>query len=257
MGLTGLLKASLNLVRSTEPDDPGHLEAMAEMAAIGEKHFRDLTERQPGFLDYFYEATPVSEIGLLNIGSRPSHRETQDRSKQSVRAIPWIFGWAQSRHTLPAWYGIGTALYEWSRRQPGNPDRLRQMYVEWPFFRSLLSNTQMALFKSDASIAHQYARLCRDPVVRDGVYGSFREELTRTGREVLSVSGSERLIDENPMLRLSLDRRNPYLDPLNAIQVMLLARFRDPGATETDRQQWLAPLLRTVNGIATGMRNTG
>jgi len=257
MGLTGLIKASLNLVRPPQPDDPAFLDTMAQLATVGERQFRELTERTPGFQDYFYEATPVSEIGLLNIGSRPSHRKQQDRSKASVRAIPWVFGWAQSRHTLPAWYGIGAALEEWLGQDDARSEALQRMYREWPFFRSLLSNTQMALFKSDMTIAAEYAQLCHDPETGASVYELVREEFDRTLRLVLQTASNAELMEENPVLRLSLLRRNPYLDPLNAIQVMLLRRYRDSSVSEADRQPWQAPLLRTINAIAAGMRNTG
>lgn len=122
---------------------------MDEIARAGEQHYRTLTEHTPGFLDYFYEATPVCEIGLMNIGSRPSHRKQGDRSKDSVRAIGWVFAWGQSRHALPAWYGIGRALEAWRGNDLARLIKLQQMYREWPFFRSLLDNAQMALAKTD------------------------------------------------------------------------------------------------------------
>jgi phosphoenolpyruvate carboxylase len=257
MGLTGLIKASRNLVREPAPDNPGYLEVMGELTAAGERRFRDLTESTTGFLDYFYEATPVQEIGLLNIGSRPSHRKQQDRSKASVRAIPWVFGWAQSRHTLPAWYGIGYALAEWTGDRSDRREMLREMHARWPFFRSLLSNTQMALAKADMRIAQDYAALCHDETARDEVFGHITDEFTRTVHEVLAVHGDERLMQDHPVLQLSLQRREPYLDPLNAIQVALLARYRDESTSEDQREQWRVPLLRTINAIAAGMRNTG
>jgi phosphoenolpyruvate carboxylase len=257
MGLTGLLKASISLVRTSEPENPQFLSAMTDIARMGERHYRSLTESTPGFLDYFYEATPVSEIGLLNIGSRPSHRKKQDRSKESVRAIPWVFGWAQSRHTLPAWYGVGTAIRDWVGKHPSNSATLHEMHEQWPFFRSLLSNTCMSLVKADSQIAKEYSSLCLERETKERIYELFNEELTTTIRQVLAVSGSEHLMEENPLLRQSLDRRNPYLDPLNAMQVILLTRFRNSESTEAERQRWLNPLLRSINAIAAGMRNTG
>ena len=153
MGVTGLLKASVSLVSPIAKDKPEYLNVMSELARIGENGFRELTERTEGFLDYFYEATPVSEIGLLNIGSRPSHRKKQDRSKNSVRAIAWVFSWAQSRQTFPAWYGIGASLATWCAGKPERLQMLQAMYQDWPFFRNLLSNVQMALSKTDMGIA--------------------------------------------------------------------------------------------------------
>ncbi|MEN8176245.1 MAG: phosphoenolpyruvate carboxylase, partial [Pseudomonadota bacterium] len=256
-GLTGLIKASRNLVQPAKPDNPAFHGAMARLAESGETHYRELTDRTPGFLDYFYEATPVAEIGELNIGSRPSHRQSQDRSKKSVRAIPWVFGWAQARHTLPAWYGLGTALQAFRDANPDGDRLLRRMFEEWPFFRALLSNTQMALFKGDMRIASEYAQMCRDPDTRASVFDKVEREYRLSKRLVLDICACEKLIDENPALQLSLERRNPYLDPLNAIQVNLLQQCRDGRISEEERILWRTPLLRTVNAIAAGMRNTG
>jgi phosphoenolpyruvate carboxylase len=275
MGMTSLMKASLNLVKPVAPDHTEHLSVMRELARLGEEQFRALTDNTPGFIDYFYEATPVTEIGLLNIGSRPSHRKKVDRSKASVRAIPWVFGWAQARHTLPAWYGLGHALATWSSGDAARQAQLRAMYQEWPFFRSFLSNVQMALFKANMDIAREYAELCTDAVVRERVYGLVAREFERTVAQVFATTGARELLEENPALRISLERRNPYLDPLNHIQLALLKRYRaDPG-TETATAPsvargprlgpigdeapsvWLDPLLRSINAIAAGMRNTG
>ncbi len=258
MGITGLMKASRCIIKPMEPDREEYIAVMEELATVGEEVYRQLTDRTPGFLDYFYEATPVSEIGLLNIGSRPSHRAKQDRSKASIRAIPWVFGWAQSRHTLPAWYGIGCALERWRDQDPTRLARLHRMYDEWPFFRSLLSNTQMALFKGDMNIAAEYATLCQDEEVRKRVYGMVRSEYERTTTQVLNVAHIRGLLEENPVLALSLARRNPYLDPLNHIQVQLLRRYRaDQDEGKGEHSIWLMPLLRTISAISAGMRNTG
>lgn len=257
VGVTGLLKASRGLIQKPHADKQKYLAIMQHLAEMGEQAYRALTQRTPGFLDYFYEATPINEIGELNIGSRPSHRRKGDRSLASVRAIAWVFAWAQSRHTLPAWYGIGTALETWSRGDAARLKALRAMYHEWPFFRAFLSNTQMALFKADMGIAREYAALCQDPAVGERVYHMIRGEYERTVREVLKVVEADHLLKDNPTLALSLSRRNPYLDPLNAIQVTLLKRHRDFSAPEPVRQSWLAPLLRSINAIAAGMRNTG
>jgi phosphoenolpyruvate carboxylase len=230
---------------------------MDQLAETGETAYRQLTDHTPGFLDYFYEATPVNEIGLLNIGSRPSHRKKGDRAKSSVRAIAWVFGWAQSRHTLPAWFGIGSALEQWRQNDPTRLAQLQKMYQEWPFFRALLSNTQMALFKAEPNIAREYASLCLDQETGRRIYQIFQQEFTRTVTQVLHIAGAQKLLEENPVLELSLTRRNPYLDPLNYIQLTLLRRYRDESLTEEQRNNWLNPLLRSINAIAGGMRNTG
>jgi len=257
MGITGLLMASQNLILPVKPEKDSYRNIMQELANAGESHYRNLTDRTPGFLDYFYEATPVAEIALMNIGSRPSHRKKTDRSKSSVRAIGWVFGWAQSRHTMPAWYGIGYSLEKWVDKKPERVQELQEMYQHWPFFRSLLSNTQMALFKAEMHIAQTYVSLCLDKVSAWNVYESIRSEHERTVRQVLSVSRLPFLMAETPQLALSLTRRNPYLDPLNQIQLMLLRRYRNDTVDDKERDQWLDPLLRSINAIAAGMRNTG
>lgn len=257
MGITGLLKASRCLIQPPEPEPEDYQAIMDELARLGEQAYRDLTDRSPGVLDYFYEATPVNEIGLLNIGSRPSHRSRQDRSKDSIRAIPWVFGWAQSRHTLPAWYGIGYALQTWCEEDPARLAKLREMYRNWPFFRALLSNSQMSLFKANMRIAGEYAQLCADKEVARRIYRLIREEYERSVAQILSVATVTSLLEENPTLLLSLTGRNPYLDPLNHIQLTLLKRCRDESLTDQEREAWLDPLLRSINAIAAGMRNTG
>lgn len=256
MGITGLLKASLSLVRPAVPDNPNNLVIMSELAKIGERRYRLLTEHTPGFLDYFYEATPVSEIGLLNIGSRPSHRKKQDRSKYSVRAIAWVFSWAQSRQTFPAWYGIGSSLETWCASRPERLQTLRELYQHWPFFRNLLSNAQMALSKSDMAIAREYADLCEEKQVGKWIHGMIAGEYRRCVEWILEIAQTDRLLAENPQLAMSLHHRNTYLGPLNYIQAHLLKAVRN-GADEGGVNPWMDPLLRTINAIAAGMRNTG
>jgi phosphoenolpyruvate carboxylase len=257
MGITGLMKASRCIIHPVEDERNDYMGIMDEITRIGERTYRELTDNSQALLDYFYEATPVSEIGLMNIGSRPSHRKKQDRSKYSVRAIPWVFGWAQSRQTLPAWYGIGAALAEWRDSKPERLAKLQKMYYEWPFFHSLLSNSQMALFKSEMDIAKEYATLCVNPETEVEIYAKIREEYTRTVTQVLNVANQKGLLEDNPTLALSLTRRNPYLDPLNYIQITLLERYRAEELPEDEISVWLDPLLRSINAIASGMRNTG
>ena len=257
MGSTGLLKASLSLIETPVAHRRDYLGIMDELARYGEEAYRDLTDRTPGFLDYFYEVTPVTEIGHLNIGSRPSHRKKADRSKTSIRAIPWVFGWAQTRHTLPAWFGIGSALERFRENDPSRLAKLQQMYLEWPFFHSLLSNVQMSLTKADMKTAQEYAALAKDQKLAREIFRTINSEYERTVTQVLNVAGTRTLLDENPMLALSLSRRSPYLDPLNHIQITLLGRYRNEDSEASERAPWLSPLLRSINAIAAGMRNTG
>ena len=257
VGLTGTVSASTGLIRKTRADDPDFHRVMQELAEQGEQAYRRLTEQTPGFLDYFYEATPVSEIALLNIGSRPSHRARGDRSKSSVRAIAWVFGWAQARQTLPGWYGLGSALEASCAGHRKRLKTMRRMYRDWPFFRALLSNTQMALFKSRMDIAREYAELCSDATVSREVFGMIEAEYRRTVKWICKVAEVDELLDDNPLLKTSWSRRDAYLDPLNHIQLELLERYRNPETRELDREASLDPLLRTINAIAGGMRNTG
>ncbi len=261
LGITGLIKASRHLIQEVPADPPEAAAVMAELAHHGEAAYRDLTEQTPGFMDYFYEATPVTEIALLNIGSRPSHRAKGDRSKYSVRAIPWMFGWGQSRHTLPGWYGIGGALAAWRGDDPERLATLQRLYRDWPFFHALLDNSQMSLSKVDAGIAREYARLCTDADTETRIYERFRAEYEQTCREILAVAQIATLLEENPTLAQSLERRNPYLDPLNHIQITVLHRYRqalrEHGADSPEAETWLRPLLRSINALAAGMRNTG
>ena len=257
MGVTGLMKASRSLIQPGQHDYREYPEIIDDLTRTGEKTYRGLIDDTPGVLDYFYEATPVTEIGLLNIGSRPSHRKKQDRSKSSIRAIPWVFGWAQSRHTLPAWFGIGSAIRHWHEGDPERLRLLRDMYREWPFFRALLSNAQMSLAKADMELAGEYAELASDQEAAQRIYARIREEFERTVEEVTTVADIDCLMQETPTLGLSLARRNPYLDPLNHIQITLLRRTRNERLPEDQTSPWLDPLLRSINAIAAGMRNTG
>ncbi|WML89842.1 phosphoenolpyruvate carboxylase [Thiothrix lacustris] len=258
VGSTGLLKASIGLLKKRGSYPQEFLNAMSDIAATGEHSYRQLTDWTPGLMDYFYEATPVQEIALLNIGSRPSHRKKTVRDKGSIRAIPWVFGWAQSRHTLPAWYGIGTALSTFRAAHPDNSALLERMYNEWPAFRSLLSNTQMALYKGEMDTASEYAELATDQASAQAIFANIRTEYNLTVDEVLKTARLGTLMEDTPLLQYSLQRRDPYLDPLNHIQITLIRRHRqyveETGNTDSP---WLPVLLRTINAIAAGMRNTG
>jgi phosphoenolpyruvate carboxylase len=257
MGATGLLKASQNLVDHSAEDREDYLAIMNTLAQYGEEAYRELTDNTEGFLDYFYEITPVQEIGQLNIGSRPSHRKTGNRSKSSIRAIPWVFGWAQSRHTLPAWYGIGAAIERFRDEGMQNLITLQQMYRDWPFFRNLLSNSQMALAKAEMDIAEEYVLLSPNQDNSTAIYQRIKQEYDRTVTQVLNVADSKLLMEDTPAIARSLQRREPYISPLNHIQMILIQRHRDPKLDETAHNQWLVPLLRSINAIAAGMRNTG
>ena len=257
MGVSGLMTASRSIVEGKTPvAKEDFLQTMQALTKDGEKTYRDLTDNTEGFLDYFYETTPVTEIGLMNIGSRPSHRKA-NRSKASIRAIPWVFGWAQSRTTLPAWYGIGTALANFIEASEGNLKVLQDMNANWPYFKAMISNTQMALLKSDMSTAKEYSELCEDKTMEKLIFDKIFTEHERTVDNIKAITCSEEILADSPSLALSLKRRDPYLDPLSHIQILMLKRFRDEQATESEQDTWLNPLLRTISAVAAGMRNTG
>lgn len=256
LGISGLIKASRCLIEPPPEDRKDYLGIMDELAGYGEEAYRALTQHTEGFLDYFYECTPLDGIAMLNIGSRPAHRKKADRSLKSIRAIPWVFGWAQSRQTLPAWYGIGYAIERYRGSELDRLVKLQRMYQDWPYFRALLSNTQMSLFKAEMHIARAYARLAEDQSRAAEIGDLIEAEYRRTMVQVMNVAGLRGLMEETPDLARSLARRNIYLDPLNHIQIALLERYRGE-QDEARREEWLDPLLRSINAIAAGMRNTG
>jgi phosphoenolpyruvate carboxylase len=254
-GSTALLKSTLNLLKRPPPERRDYLGIIDRLAQDSETTYRELTEQVPSFMDYFYQVTPIREIAQLNIGSRPGYRGAQDRSKVSIRAIPWVFAWAQAAHNLPAWYGLGTALEQWHAHAPERLAKLQAMYLEWPFFRNLLDNVQMALAKADMDIAAHYAELCEDREQGQRIFALIRDEYSRCLVQVLNIVESHYLLADNLPLARSIARRSPYLEPLHHIQAVLIKRCRETGATQVN--PWLDPMLRTINAIAAGMRNTG
>jgi phosphoenolpyruvate carboxylase len=222
------------------------------MANVAREAYRALVERTPGFLQYWREATPIDEISRLRLGSRPAARRRGDLSRQDVRAIPWVFSWMQSRFNLPGWYGLGTALARVEDQQ------LQAMYAEWPFFRAILDNAEMSLLKADMGIAALYSDLVTDQVLAAAVFSRIEAEYDRTRDSVLKVSGHRELMDGDPVIQRSVQLRNPYVDPLNYLQVEMLRRLRrlsDPEGTEAERYREV--IVLTINGIAAGLRNTG
>ena len=254
LAISGLIKASKHLVIDDTVCTNNFEEIMSEMSIVGEKKYRGLTDDKEGIMDYFYEATPVQELAELNIGSRPSHRKKTQRSKYSIRAIPWVFGWSLSRHTLPAWYGLGSALNKMVASDQSSMGKFKEMYSEWPFFRVLLDNIQMALAKSDLGIARDYSLLVKDRNAANQIIDDIEQEFESTVQTLLKIVEADQLLSDNTKLSLSLSRRQPYLDPLNYIQVMLLKAHREIPDEDTVN---LDPLLRTIHAIATGMKNTG
>lgn len=229
-----------------------YLQAMDELSSHAFRAYRGLVYETPGFERYFSESTVISEIATLNIASRPASR-TKSMAIEDLRAIPWVFSWAQCRLMLPGWYGFGAAVKAWLRDHPQGMGLLREMFRQWPFFASLLSNMDMVLAKTDLAIASRYAGLVSDPVLRDEIFSRLRSELKSTIDAVLTISEAGELLAGNPLLARSIRYRFPYLDPLNHIQVELLRRYRAGDHEERTRNG----IHLTINGITAGLRNSG
>ncbi len=230
-------------------------ERMAQLARLSFDFYQQLVYRTPEFAEYFWQATPIDLIEHLRLGSRPARRAANTDIRQ-LRAIPWVFAWTQSRHLLSAWYGLGHALEQFAAVEPDGLARLREMYRLWPFFKQLLDNAELSLAKTELGIAREYAALVRSPAVRKKIFGLIEAEFDRSVRMVLAVNRRRKLLENQPVLAESIRRRNPYVDPLNFLQIRFLARWRNAG--ESQRTETLRRLLAlTVNGIASGMKSTG
>ncbi|TVT48736.1 MAG: phosphoenolpyruvate carboxylase [Denitromonas halophila] len=225
---------------------------MERLSELAFGAYRRLVYDTPGFTRYFRESTPVAEIAHLNIGSRPASRKPSERI-EDLRAIPWVFSWAQCRLMLPGWYGFGSAVGEWLAENPDGLALLQRMYAAWPFFRTQLSNVDMILAKSDLAIAARYADLVTDAELRDSVFARIEAEWHATRNALRDISGGAEPLADNPLLARSIHHRFPYLDPLNHLQVDLLRRHR---AGETDERVRRGIHL-TINGVAAGLRNSG
>jgi len=246
------LEASLLHPRQPAPKRE-YLSAMEQLSALAFKAYRGLVYETEGFVDYFWSSTVINEIATLNIGSRPASRK-QTRAIEDLRAIPWVFSWAQCRLMLPGWYGFGSAVESWIAQHPdkGMPF-LKELYGEWPFFRMLLSNMDMVLAKSSIAIASRYAELVPDQALREQIFGRIRREWHLCIETLLDITGQDRLLQGNPLLERSVRHRFPYLDPLNHVQVELLKEHR----AQNPDEQVLRGIQLTINGISAGLRNTG
>lgn len=275
------LEASLLDVEGLGEDAGEAYEVMGELARLGREAYASLVHADEGFIEYFTTSTPVSEIGELNIGSRPTSRK-QTSSVDDLRAIPWVLSWSQSRVMLPGWFGVGTALRRWvdgegsagsagsasegagGEAAPGassaagtTPEErlatLRRLYADWPFLRTTLSNMAQVMAKADMDLAGRYASLVPDPEVGRRIHGVISDEFDLSREMLLAVTGYETLLDDNPALARSVRNRFPYLEPLNVLQVELLRRYR---AGDEDPQVRTGIQL-TMNGLATALRNSG
>jgi phosphoenolpyruvate carboxylase len=235
------------------PEIPGRWRSeMETMAGSALAAYRSLVHETPGFIDYWRGATPIDEIARLRIGSRPPSRRGRALAVGDVRAIPWVFSWMQSRFNLPGWYGLGTAL------AAGDLGDLREMYRQWPFLQALLDNTEMSLLKADMEIAALYSDLVPDRDLAGRLFATIRAEYDRTHQALLAITGHAALMAGDPVIQRSVHLRNPYVDPLNYLQVEMLRRLRRlPDPEGADAEALREVLLLTINGIAAGLRNTG
>jgi phosphoenolpyruvate carboxylase len=253
--LEALVAATVRATGATEAPpvhDDYHL-VMDELSVNAMKAYRDLVYETPGFVEYFRATTPIREIAELNIGSRPASRKPS-QAIEDLRAIPWVFSWAQCRVMLPGWYGFGSAVDSFLERR-GNEGKglLAQMWRDWPFFRVMLANLDMLLAKADLSVAARYKDLFDDTALGETIFGRIRAEHESTVRALLGITGSLGFLEASPSLARSLRHRFPYLDPLNHLQVELLKRYR-AGETE-DRVK--RGIHLSINGLAAGLRNSG
>ncbi|PZE19531.1 phosphoenolpyruvate carboxylase [Paenibacillus xerothermodurans] len=255
---SALISAALSARNpQTEATEPEWEPIMRDISEKAQTKYQDLIFRDPDFLAFFKESTPLPEIGELNIGSRPSKRKNSDRF-EDLRAIPWVFSWTQSRYLLPAWYAAGSGIYSYYQGKEENLKVLQTMYQKWSFFRSLIDNVQMALAKSDLLIAKEYASMVKDKSAAERIFTAISEEFERTSNLALQISGQKEILDNVPVIQESIRLRNPYVDPLSYMQVELLTELRgQTGRTEEEDILLLREVLLTINGIAAGLRNTG
>jgi len=241
----------LDVENDVEPADAFY-DAMDQLSRLAFDAYRGLVYETPGFTRYFRAATPISEIATLNIGSRPASRTKSERI-EDLRAIPWVFSWAQCRLMLPGWYGFGSAVEAWLADEPQRLALLQRMHRAWPFFRTLLSNMDMVLAKSDLAIAERYAELVEDAELRGRIFGRISGEWHRTRRHLLAITGQTDFLADNPLLVRSIRNRFPYMDPLNHLQIELLRRHR----AGVDDERVRRGILMSINGVAAGLRNSG
>ena len=251
-----LLLAATHLSKEVDQGyqrEPIWVETIEEISSLALTKYQSLVFGDPDFLTYFTEATPLKEIGDLNIGSRPMSRKNQGRF-EDLRAIPWVFAWTQSRQLLPAWYAAGTGLAGFAAKGEPNLRLLQQMYEKWPFFQSTIDNLQMALMKADITTAREYLTLVEDQNIAERIFTNILEEYNRTKEILLRITGDKELLDHTPNIKESVYRRNPYVDPLNFLQVELIKELRNQA---DPNEELLIEVLLTISGISAGLRNTG
>lgn len=253
----GVLLGANEAQRGTRRVPKRWLKAMEAMSAAALSAYRACVHEDPEFLTFWRQATPIDEIGELNFGSRPTYRRKGSVSVADLRAIPWVFSWMQSRFNFPGWYGLGSGLQALLGRGAPGEKLLREMYQKWPFFQTTIANAQLTMCKADMSIARVYAGLVEDEGVRERVLERILAEFRLTEKAILAVTGQSQMLENEPVLARSIKLRNPYVDPLNYLQVDMIKRRRADRLSKEDREGIRAVLELTVNGIASGLKNTG
>jgi phosphoenolpyruvate carboxylase len=246
------LEATLLQDESPAPD-PAFLDTMEELSLSAYKAYRGLVYETDGFVRYFWASTVITEIASLNIGSRPASRK-KTQAIEDLRAIPWVFSWAQCRLMLPGWFGFGAAVKAYIDAHPKHGlQTLKEMYVRWPFFRTQLSNMDMVMAKSSLAIASRYARLVEDVSLREKIFARISSEWRDSVDALNAIMEQSKLLESNPLLDRSIRNRFPYLDPLNHVQVELLKLYRSRASSE----KVLTGIQLTINGVSAGLRNSG
>ena len=231
---------------------------MAELASLAHRAYRSFVYDSPELVHYWQEATPIREISKMRIGSRPAKRAKSGDPFAYLRAIPWVFSWMQCRHVLPGWYGVGSALEAFtSNGEDHHIELLQEMYREWQFFKAVIDNAQMSLGQTDMGIAKLYSELVEDETIRNHVYGQISAEYQLTCRWILHITGQNKILDNDKTLQNGIRARNPYVDPLNFIQINLLRKYRALDPESAEAEVLLEAIFLTINGIAAGLKNTG
>jgi phosphoenolpyruvate carboxylase len=247
------------LLHPTKSAPRAFLEAAAQISESSYAAYRKLVYETPGFTDYFFSATPIREIAELHIGSRPASRKAS-RAIEDLRAIPWSFSWGQCRVALPGWCGFGSAIDQYLSDPKVRTERLallRRMHRQWPFFRTLLSNLDMVIAKTDLAIAQRYVELVEDRRLGRRIFSLIRDEWQRTNDALALITGQPQRLASNPALSRSIEHRFPYIDPINHLQVELMRRYRQARDGEPGMERVQRGIHISINGVAAGLRNTG
>ncbi|TAG28775.1 MAG: phosphoenolpyruvate carboxylase [Verrucomicrobia bacterium] len=246
----------IHAAENPAPVKPEWIDTMRGMSAAGFAAYKALVHDDPEFIAFWKQATPIDEIGNLKLGSRPTFRRAT-QSVADLRAIPWVFSWMQSRFNFPGWYGLGSALEPVLKQGRAGRALLRDMHANWPFFQTLIDNAQLTMRKADMGIARLYASLVSDERIRGKILAILEAEFARTEQAILAVTGQKQLLAQEPVLRKSVELRNPYIDPLNYLQVEMLRRLRS-GTLDSDTESATRRVVElTINGVSGGLKNTG